>query len=115
MSKNFQHICAAIGVSSCILSAMAVTPGWENINPQRREVAPAKTVWEARISASSGFKLEKRNGAEGILSVSEDGFLVVEKTNSAGYLVVTAPSFVLPTGMPVRLSADVAIEGSDYI
>ena len=106
---------SADDMSFALHSAMAVTPGWENVNPQRREVAPAKVVWEAKISASSDFRLEKRNGAEGTLTVSDDGFLIVEKSNSAGYLVITAPSFALPTGMPVRLSADVAVEGSDYI
>ena len=95
--------------------ATAVTPGWENVNPQRREVSPAKVLWRADISSVSAFSLEKRNGAEGRLEVSDDGFLVVEKTNSKGYLVVTAPSISLPAGTAVRLAADVSVEGSDYI
>ena len=40
--------------------AIAVTPGWENVNPQRREVAPAKVLWTADISSACAFKIVKR-------------------------------------------------------
>ena len=42
----------------------ATTPGWENFNPNRREVAPAKIVWQADFKTTAGFSLERCDGAD---------------------------------------------------
>ena len=58
----------------------ATTPGWENFNPNRREVAPAKIVWQANFKTTTGFSFERCDGAEGRIAFS-DGTLKIEKTN----------------------------------
>ena len=106
---------ATLCVACASVCMSAPTPGWENVNPERREVAPAKILWEASFSKESGgFALEKRNGAEGRMTVTR-GCLEVEKTNADGYLVVTAVPFTAPTGTPVRIFADVSVEDGDYL
>ena len=92
----------------------AVTAGWENIEPMRTEVAPAKVVWQAPIGEGAGaFKVEKRKGAEGTVTFA-DGVLTVEKTNDKGLIVITAPSFVAVTNQPLRFMADVHCDRGDY-
>ena len=90
-----------------------VTEGWENVAPDRREVAPARVVWSADFAAAADFTIEKRDGAEGRISFS-DGALTIEKTNAAGRVLVKAKSFHAPTGMPLRLFADVSVPSGDY-
>lgn len=40
-----------------------MTPGWENVNPTRADISPAKKVWSA-ASAERDFTVEKLHGAE---------------------------------------------------
>ena len=77
----------------------ATTPGWENFNLNRREVAPAKVVWQADFTTTAGFSLERRDGAEGRIAFS-DGALTIEKTNDKGFLV--AVGFVCVACMAQR-------------
>ena len=59
--------------------------------------------------------MERREGAEGTLTVTPRGLRVV-KTNNKGFLVVTAKSFHSSTNRMLRISADLAVRGatSDY-
>ena len=91
----------------------ATTPGWENFNPNRREVAPAKVVWQADFTTTAGFSLERRDGAEGRIAFS-DGALTIEKTNDKGFLVLKAAPFPAQTNLPLRLFADVNVSTGDY-
>jgi len=93
--------------------AQAVTEGWENRSSEQREVSSARTVWSADFAASADFSVEKRDGAEGSVSFS-DGALTIEKTNAAGLMLVKAKTFSAPTGMPLRLFADVGVASGDY-
>ena len=91
----------------------ATTPGWENFNPNRREVAPAKIVWQADFTTPTGFSLERRDGAEGRIVFSNDA-LTIEKTNDKGFLVLRATPFPALTNLPLRLFADVNVSTGDY-
>lgn len=94
-----------------VLAATA-TAGWENIEPMRTEVAPAEVVWRAP-AAADGYKVEKRDGAEGTVSIA-GGTITVEKTNEEGMIVVTAPSFETRPGRLLRFMADVHCDRGDY-
>ena len=111
-------VCRAAHVMAAYWRARAggiftATDGWENIAPDRREVAPAHVVWSADFAAESGFSVEKRDGAEGRIAFA-DGALTIEKTNDAGLMIVRAKSFHAPTGMPLRLFADAQVSSGDY-
>ena len=83
----------------------AITPGWDNVNPDRREFPPQKVLWTADLSAA---KLECRDGAEGSVRVVErDGQrkLEIVKGNDRGYLLVTAPKFEVKKGAKLRTYA----------
>lgn len=62
---------------------VAATPGWENVNLNRRELEPARVVWKADFSATDGFSLERHDGAEGRIAFS-DSAVTIEKTNDRG-------------------------------
>ena len=103
-----------LALSPLIAAALfAVTSGWENVNPNRRELAPARIVWQADFSAADGFSLERHEGAEGRIAFS-DGALTIEKTNDRGFLVLKANPFSAPTNLPLRLFADVNVSTGDY-
>ena len=91
-----------------------VTAGWENVEPMRREVEPAKVVWRASFADASAFRVERRGGAEGTV-VFTNGLMTVEKTNDRGLIVVTAPSFSAVTNQPLRFMADVHCDRGDYL
>ena len=92
---------AVLALSPMIaVSLVAVTPGWENVNPNRRELEPARIVWKADFSTADGFSLERRDGAEGRIAFS-DGALTIEKTNDKGFLVLKAKSFPAQTNLPL--------------
>ena len=95
-------------------ASLAVTPGWENVNPNRRELEPARVVWQADFSAAGGFSLERHDGAEGRIAFS-GGALTIEKTNDRGFLVLKANSFPAQTNLPLRLFADVNVSTGDYL
>ena len=64
--------------------SLAFTEGWRNVDPNRRERTPVKTVWTATFHADGrGFKAELRDGAEGKVTFGE-GRLEIEKTNDKG-------------------------------
>lgn len=77
--------------------------GWENVNPDRREFPPAKVIWAA---PAGGFKVEREDGAEGDVTVS-NGVVTIRKTNDSGRIVVSAPPFTAEKGRLIRLFADV--------
>jgi len=89
---------------ACVsVAVLGITPGWENVNPGRREFPPAKVVWTA---PSDGFSVEKLDGATGEVTVS-DGAVVVRKTNDKGTVVVSVPAGKVAAGGAVRFFADV--------
>ena len=83
--------------------AGVVTPGWENVDPERREFPLAEVVWSA---PADGLKVERLDGAEGDVSF-EGGRIVVRKTNDAGTIRIAAPVARFDAGRHVRFSADV--------
>lgn len=83
--------------------AASCSPGWENVSPARREIPPAKVVWRA---ASDGVRVERIDGAEGTVSVT-NGEVRIRKTGSRGYIVVSWPSFGWPKGKLIRFFAEV--------
>ena len=95
------------------LAAFAVTGGWENVSPKRAEFPVSRSIWMAKESPDPLFRIDKREGAEGEIVVS-NGVISIRKTNAKGYLLVTAPSFAVPSGTnDVRLLADVEVEDAD--
>lgn len=97
-----------------ILILAAITAGWENVEPMRTEVAPAKIVWTAPLdNGAAAFRVEKRDGAEGEVSFT-NGAMTIEKTNDRGLIVVTAPAFTAVTNQPLRFMADVHCDKGDY-
>lgn len=99
---NTQRIAVCCLLLTCVAQG-AVTPGWEDVNPSRREVPPAKVVWRA---PTTGAAVEKLQGAEGEVVVS-NGVVTVRKTNDRGYLVVSWPSIEWPKGKLIRFFAAV--------
>ena len=85
------------------------TPGWENVNPQRREFPPAKVVWTA---PTEGFDVMREGGAEGEVSFG-DGAVRIRKTNAAGRITVRAPAFPAAEGAALRFFADVSARTDD--
>ena len=89
-----------------VLLAAALTPGWDNINPDRREFPPQKVLWRADFDAA---KLDLRDGAEGSIRVvvARDGTrkLEITKANDRGKMVVTVPPFKVAKGAKLRVSA----------
>ena len=89
-----------------VVFAAALTPGWDSINPDRKEFPPQKVLWRADFGEA---KLERRDGAEGSMRVTagEDGTrkLEIVKTNARGMLIVTAPKFAVAPGAKLRVSA----------
>ena len=96
-----------------VLLATVVTAGWENIEPMRTEVEPAKVLWTAPLEQEGLFKVEKRDGAEGTVTF-KDGLLTVDKTNDRGLIVITAPSFQSVTNQPIRFMIDCHCDRGDY-
>ena len=93
--------------------SLAFTEGWRNVDPNRRERTPVKTVWTATFHADgSGFKAELRDGAEGKVTFGE-GRLEIDKTNDKGYIVVTSDGFKARPGQNLRFWADWAGRGAN--
>ena len=89
-------------VSSFILTANAMTDGWDNINPERKELPPQKVLWTADLSQA---KMSLRDGAEGTMRiVDERGKVAIEiaKTNGKGTIVVTLPAFAVAKDARLR-------------
>ena len=66
-----------------LAAVLAVTAGWENVNPNRREFEPAKVLWRADFSRGADFTLDRIGGAEGSVEF-RDGTAVLRKTNREG-------------------------------
>ena len=90
---------------------MAVTDGWENINPDRRPVPPASEIlWTADLSRPGDFTFERRDGAEGKFEIA-DGAIKISKTNADGFLLLKAKPFASDTNRMIRVYADVHASG----
>ena len=90
----------------------AVTAGWENVCPERREYEPAAMVWCANPADPGNFVWELRDGAEGSVEISARG-IRVRKTNSDGYVLVTAKPFAVRKGQGIRFLADQEVPDAD--
>lgn len=106
--------CVAPGAAAEEKPRPAVTAGWENVCPERREFPPVKVVWTApSVSAKAtadkpaGFDVRREGGAEGEVTF-EDGAIRIRKTNDRGRITVSAPSFSAAKGKAIRLFADVS-------
>ena len=90
-----------------VLCAMllAVTAGWENVCPDRREFPATEAIWRADFSRRDDFTVELRDGAAGKVEFGGDALRVL-KTNGAGAIVVKAKPFAVRKGRRVRFSAD---------
>lgn len=96
----------------CGAEAGARTAGWENFNPDRCEVPPAKVLWKADFSRRGDYVLDCRDGAEGEISF-EGGRLKIRKKNAKGHLLVKGPEFAAPTNVMLRFFADMHSSDSD--
>ena len=74
---------------SFILSvAQALTPGWDNVNPDRMWPQSTNVVWRAPFAeGAAAFDVSLREGAEGTVEFRPDGIRIV-KTNARGAIVV---------------------------
>ena len=90
----------------------AATPGWEDVNPSRREFPVVAPVWKADWMDKSSFSFELRDGALGTVEISGAGLHIV-KTNDAGSIVVKAKPFRFTKGCVVRFIADHAVKDAD--
>ncbi|MBO5940388.1 MAG: hypothetical protein J6R18_04245 [Kiritimatiellae bacterium] len=91
-----------------ISPAIAVTDGWEDVNPARKEFPPADVAWEADLSGPEYYSIEKRNGAAGYFSV-QGGRLRIVKTNKEGFLVLKGKPFKTEKDAHLRMFADVEV------
>lgn len=110
MQSGLHNAARSAVVATALLSlriALAVTAGWENVGPGRREpYSESAAVWRADFSRKGDFSLEMRDGAEGSVDLS-GGRLTVRKTNDKGYLLLRGKPFVRSDGAALRFSADV--------
>ena len=67
------------------LAAFAVTGGWENVDPKRSEFPVSRSIWTARESPDPLFRIDKREGAEGEIAVS-NGVISIRKTKRSNWL-----------------------------
>ena len=75
-----------------LAAALAMTPGWDNANPERKAVEPGKVYWGADLSRGlEAFTVSKADGAEGSVEIVGSGeslALKITKTSEAGYITV---------------------------
>ena len=100
---QFVLLLMSVGSAVPCACALPVTPGWENINPERKEFPLSRVVWTA---PREGFRVEKLEGAEGEVRFEKDR-IMISKTNDRGVLRVIAPSVKFDRNRHVRFSADV--------
>lgn len=104
---------AIVGVVvSVALAAVARTAGWENVSANRREFPVTKVVWSA---VPAELSVERFGGAEGNVTIGDDGTIAVDKTNDKGRIVVRGVPFKVAKGQAVRLMADVSVSADDYL
>lgn len=97
---------------SVFLLLAAVTAGWENISPDRREFPVTKVLWRADFSRTNDFTVSLRDGATGCVDIGADG-IRIRKTNADGFIVVTAKPFPAKRKDHIRFSADQVSADSD--
>ena len=102
------HAVAVLALPLVSSALHASTEGWEDINPDRREVPPTKIVWQTDAASTSEFSFERRDGAKGSFSVS-GGKISISKTNGDGYLVLKAKPFKVEENSHLRMFADVEV------
>ena len=108
---------AALTVLSPAL--FAATPGWENRNPDRRQVESDCVYWKADLSRGlDGFSVEKRDGAEGTVSIIDvpggEKALRIAKSNDLGYMVIAPKEpFAVADKKQIQSCATVSSEAGD--
>lgn len=95
-----------------LAAAQALTAGWENICPERREFPATPAIWRASLDEPGTFEWEFLDGAEGTVDVS-GGALHVVKTNARGLVVIRARPFAVRPGQGIRFSADLVSTNAD--
>jgi hypothetical protein len=88
-----------------VMPVQAVTDGWDNINPDRKEFPAQKILWTADLAQA---KMELRDGAEGAMRIVETGglqALEIVKTNGRGMIIVTTPPFEVKKDARLRAFA----------
>ena len=92
---------------------LAVTSGWENVDPCRHnvDIAPEKMLWRASLQTPADIVFVRKEGAEGSVNVI-DGELKIEKTNDRGYLLVKAAPFTMKEGVMSQFRADVNVSAA---
>ena len=74
-------------VGTC-LAALALSQGWDNVNPSRTMPPPVQEVWRAPVEkGAAAFRVDWRDGAKGTFEVI-DGAIRISKTNDVGSVVV---------------------------
>jgi len=91
----------------------AITAGWENSAPERKEaeVDRGKLLWLADMRLERDFRLLKIDGAEGGIEF-RNGELRIHKSNSVGSIVVEAHPFFLQSNVTTMVSAEVTVESA---
>ncbi len=90
----------------------ALTAGWENVNPERREFPVTETLWAADTAKAEEFSVDWRKGAAGTVRFTSDGIHVC-KTNDVGLVVIKAKPFETTVGRNLRFSADESVRDAD--
>ncbi len=89
------------------------TAGWEDAPEPRRDFPETKVVWRFADTDHRRCRVEKRNGAEGTVEIT-DGAIKIEKTNAAGEIVIFPEPFQTEKGLQLAFAADVAVDGTDW-
>ena len=74
------------------------------------KIDTVEPVWKADLA---DLTVEKRNGAEGFVSV-EDGVIKIDKRNAAGEIVVRAKPFPVAKGRQLRFVSEVSASGAKW-
>ena len=80
----------AVAVVSTVIPVVGgvASSGWENVNPERKMIAPVKEVWKAPFTKGmEAFRVEWQRDATGTVSIV-DGALRIEKSNAKGAVIV---------------------------
>ena len=105
-------LCGFVSATGAACAFGEVTPGWENVCPDRSEFPSATPIWTADFVAADGLVWELRDGAVGRVERLKDGVRIV-KTNSDGFIVVKAKAFAVRKGRGVRFTADHTVADAD--
>ena len=107
---------SAFAVAAVSLSAAVsgVTPGWDNLEDERKLREPAKLYWQASITnAVEELELAFADGATGRVEYV-DGKLLIEKFNSLGYMTVAVKNgFTMPLKTRLRNFLDMEVLRAD--